>query len=181
MHLRNEIGFHWSAKPVRLTVLFFMTCVVFADAASSTILALKLILHDFPCSVEHTQIQSDLVFISHAGQDMAKGRVVGGYAPVPHSIKYIVSLQTAQRQHFCGGSLINKYWVITAAHCNIGWANSSSSCLAVGGNTHLIKWKDKYHTTVHLDLAYYSNKRPIDTQWPQLDFPVLKCACTRWC
>ncbi|KAI3357750.1 hypothetical protein L3Q82_016155, partial [Scortum barcoo] len=47
-------------------------------------------------------------------------RIVGGYAPVPHSIKYIVSLQTTDRRHFCGGSLINKYWVITAAHCNIG-------------------------------------------------------------
>uniref|UniRef100_A0A4W6FM82 trypsin n=1 Tax=Lates calcarifer TaxID=8187 RepID=A0A4W6FM82_LATCA len=47
-------------------------------------------------------------------------RIVGGYAPVPHSIKYIVSIQTTERQHFCGGSLINKYWVITAAHCNIG-------------------------------------------------------------
>ncbi|XP_041801752.1 trypsin-3 [Chelmon rostratus] len=53
-------------------------------------------------------------------REAAQERIVGGYAPVPHSIKYIVSIQTTQRQHFCGGSLINKYWVITAAHCNIG-------------------------------------------------------------
>ncbi|XP_078110168.1 trypsin [Sander vitreus] len=53
-------------------------------------------------------------------QELAQGRIVGGYAPVPHSIKYIVSIQSTQRQHLCGGSLINKYWVITAAHCNIG-------------------------------------------------------------
>uniref|UniRef100_A0A3P8WKN2 trypsin n=1 Tax=Cynoglossus semilaevis TaxID=244447 RepID=A0A3P8WKN2_CYNSE len=50
----------------------------------------------------------------------AQERIVGGYAPVPHSIKYIVSIQTRDRQHKCGGALINKYWVITAAHCNIG-------------------------------------------------------------
>uniref|UniRef100_A0A3P8U888 trypsin n=1 Tax=Amphiprion percula TaxID=161767 RepID=A0A3P8U888_AMPPE len=47
-------------------------------------------------------------------------RIVGGYAPVPHSIKYIVSIQTRDRQHFCGGFLINKYWIVSAAHCNIG-------------------------------------------------------------
>ncbi|RVE70968.1 hypothetical protein OJAV_G00069870 [Oryzias javanicus] len=53
-------------------------------------------------------------------QVLAQERIVGGYVPVPHSIKYIVSIQTTDRQHFCGGFLINKFWVITAAHCNIG-------------------------------------------------------------
>lgn len=63
-----------------------------------------------------------------AGPDVhAQERIVGGYAPVPHSIKYIVSIQTRDRQHKCGGALINKYWVITAAHCNIGYVFSSTT------------------------------------------------------
>uniref|UniRef100_A0A3B4H391 trypsin n=1 Tax=Pundamilia nyererei TaxID=303518 RepID=A0A3B4H391_9CICH len=57
-------------------------------------------------------------------------RIVGGYAPVPHSIKYIVSIQTLERKHFCGGFLINKHWVVTAAHCNIGVKNM----MIVGGD-----------------------------------------------
>ncbi|NWQ63422.1 CTRL protease, partial [Neopipo cinnamomea] len=45
-------------------------------------------------------------------------RIINGQTAVPGSWPWQVSLQTRTGSHFCGGSLINQYWVVTAAHCN---------------------------------------------------------------
>ncbi|KAK2834800.1 hypothetical protein Q7C36_015501 [Tachysurus vachellii] len=46
-------------------------------------------------------------------------RIVNGEEAVPHSWPWQVSLQDSTGFHFCGGSLISEYWVVTAAHCNV--------------------------------------------------------------
>merc|ERR1711881_255812 len=43
--------------------------------------------------------------------------IVGGKEATPHSIPWQVSVQTRSGFHFCGGTIINANYVLTAAHC----------------------------------------------------------------
>lgn len=47
-------------------------------------------------------------------------KIVGGGEASHGEFPFIVSLQTNYMGHFCGGSLIKKNWVLTAAHCVSG-------------------------------------------------------------
>lgn len=43
-------------------------------------------------------------------------QIIGGREAVPHSRPYMASLQNA-KSHVCGGVLVHRKWVLTAAHC----------------------------------------------------------------
>uniref|UniRef100_A0A8C9ZRL1 chymotrypsin n=1 Tax=Sander lucioperca TaxID=283035 RepID=A0A8C9ZRL1_SANLU len=50
-------------------------------------------------------------------------KIVNGQNAVSGSWPWQVSLQDGRGFHFCGGSLINQYWVVTAAHCRVSPRN----------------------------------------------------------
>lgn len=72
-----------------------------------------------------------------------EGRIVGGSNANLGQFPYQVSLRTAANFHFCGGSIINNRWVLSAAHCTIGRAQNSvrvvvgTVLLNSGGQTHV--------------------------------------------
>lgn len=52
--------------------------------------------------------------------DDAMARIVGGEEAEPHEFPWIVGI-SFNRKWFCGGTLLNNEWVLTAAHCTKGY------------------------------------------------------------
>ncbi|CAB1441144.1 unnamed protein product [Pleuronectes platessa] len=67
--------------------------------------------------LDHTATMRSLVFVLLIGAAFAleDDKIVGGYECTPYSQAHQVSLNSGY--HFCGGSLVNENWVVSAAHC----------------------------------------------------------------
>lgn len=62
-----------------------------------------------------------------------EGRIVGGTKAAANAAPFIVSIQQ-NGVHYCGGSILNANWVVTAAHCLTSKAQVLSSTLVAGSN-----------------------------------------------
>lgn len=49
------------------------------------------------------------------------GRIVGGQTAEPGQFPYQISLRLVEHMHLCGGSIIRNDWIVTAAHCTVGY------------------------------------------------------------
>lgn len=59
--------------------------------------------------------------------------IVGGTPALPGEGPWMVSLQTADRWHFCAGAIFNGRWILTASHC----VEAHSTMIAVVGRQDL--------------------------------------------
>lgn len=67
-------------------------------------------------------------------------RIVGGRDSIKGHFPYYVSLVDSSQTHFCGGSIISKYHILTAAHCHNSTENlhmDPTEILAVLGVTQM--------------------------------------------
>ncbi|XP_048015241.1 serine protease 27-like [Megalobrama amblycephala] len=62
-------------------------------------------------------VKGDSPMSAICGRPPLNPRIVSGVNAPEGSWPWVVSLNDDNGNHFCGGSLINNDWVLTAAHC----------------------------------------------------------------
>merc|ERR1712131_94815 len=77
---------------------------------------LRLNVPDLVLAYEHGTELIDQCLAKNEGLPEVANRIVGGQASVPGYYPWLVALRL-RNTHQCGASLINKCWIISAAHC----------------------------------------------------------------
>ncbi|XP_043911346.1 duodenase-1-like [Protopterus annectens] len=111
-----------------------------------------------------------LICLLQATVDSFNVGIIDGHKAKPHSRPYMVSLQS-NGQHFCGGFLIAKKWVMTAGHCS---PSANSAEVVVGA--HNIKKKEPSQERLQILEQYRHPKYYVKDDIPYNDIMLLKLA-----
>lgn len=110
-------------------------------------------------------------------------RIVGGVVTEMNEYPWLVALSTAndgQNHPFCGGSVYNDLWVITAAHCTHGsspseievlynmwdWKSSSATQIIQKSVVQIIEHPQYNTATLDNDIALIRVSSPVDLSLP---------------
>uniref|UniRef100_A0A1B0GLS4 Peptidase S1 domain-containing protein n=1 Tax=Lutzomyia longipalpis TaxID=7200 RepID=A0A1B0GLS4_LUTLO len=123
-----------------------------------------------------------IVLIGCAVVASAKPRVVGGEEAKPHEFPYMISLQwldNPEQKHFCGGSILNENWILTAGHCIKAFSNVTGMTEIVAG-AHLISQPSQYEQRrkpksiiVHESYDMANSPGPYDLALIEVDEPFV--------
>ena len=79
----------------------------------------SLLMGLFPISLAIDPTMSDIYGLPGL-IDPDDSKVVGGTVAHEGQFPYQISLRNRYNRHFCGGSILNHQWILTAAHCVYG-------------------------------------------------------------
>ncbi|XP_019548753.3 chymotrypsin-2-like [Aedes albopictus] len=84
-----------------------------------------------------------------------EGFIVGGSNAGEGQFPYQVSLRSAANAHFCGGSIINNNWVLSAAHCTVG--RTTANTIVVAGTLLLNAGGERHPSSQIINHPQYSS------------------------
>ncbi|XP_072529264.1 transmembrane protease serine 4b [Salminus brasiliensis] len=169
----QQLGYSHSPRSVQMPVKSLSSDVGIAFTAVAT--EAQETSANFPNILSaRDQCTSDSVIslsCSDCGEVVGLKRIVGGVDTVGELWPWQVSVQW-DGHHVCGGSLISKRWVISAAHCFNGRTRELSSWRVVVGHTYLTSSGGISVKTIILHEGYSHVQHDYDIAMLLLSWPV---------